>query len=223
VCVSVVIPVLNEADALPPLLENVRLLAAQVIFVDGGSTDATTELLAASGFRWFSAPRGRAAQMNAGAAEATGSVLMFLHADTKLPFDALPHVRSAVRSGAVGGSFGVRLDTRNPLLRLVGAMITWRSRITGVSTGDQVVFATRRAFDQLGGYAAVDLFEDVDFTRRLRRAGPVVQLPVTVTTSTRRWDRGGAVRTIVRMWTLKALYYSGVNPRHLARRYEATR
>lgn len=223
VCVSVVIPVLDEAEALPRLLDRLRRLPAEVVFVDGGSSDATPQLLAASGFRWFVAARGRAAQMNAGAAAATGSVLLFLHADTELPRDALPRIRRALQSGAVGGGFALRLDARDPLLRLVGRLITWRSRLTGVATGDQAQFVTRKAFDALGGFAPLPLFEDIDFSRRLRRLGPVVQLRAPVLTSARRWRRQGAVRTIARMWLLRALYYCGVDVTVLARHYQAAR
>lgn len=222
-CVSVVIPVLNEAAALPKLLESMRRLGAEILFVDGGSSDATVEMLEASGLRWISAPRGRGSQMNAGAAATAGTTLMFVHADTELPFEALGGVRRAVRNGAVGGSFGLRLDTRSPLLRLVAATITVRSRITGVATGDQALFVTRKAFDRLGGFSALPLFEDVDFSRRLKREGPVTRLPLAVVTSARRWRRGGALRTILRMWILKALYYGGVDPALLARRYQAVR
>jgi len=221
--VSVVIPVLNEAATLPTLLDDMSRLAAEVIFVDGGSNDATTDLLEASGFRWFSAPRGRAQQMNAGAAAATGNVLMFLHADTKLPFDAMQRVRAAVRGNAVGGSFALRLDSSRPLLRLVGTMITLRSRLTGVATGDQALFVTRETFTEMGGFARLDLFEDIDFSRRLKRAGPVAQLPATVVTSARRWERGGWLRTTLRMWLLKTAYYCGVDPTLLAPHYQAAR
>ncbi len=217
------IPVLNEASSLPTLLEDMSRLAAEIVFVDGGSSDATPELLAASNFRWISAPRGRASQMNAGAAATAGETLMFVHADTKLPFEALGRVRRAVRAGAVGGSFDLRLDSPRPLLRLVAATITVRSRITGVATGDQALFVTREAFDRLGGFSPLPLFEDVDFSRRLRREGPVTRLRLAVVTSARRWRRVGALRTIVRMWILKVLYYGGVDPAVLARHYEAGR
>lgn len=217
------IPVLDEAGALPGLIAALRRLAAQVVFVDGGSSDGTRELIAAAGFRCISAPRGRAAQMNAGAAASTGSVLMFLHADTELPRDALQRLRHAVRGGAVGGSFDVRLDSRRPLLRVVGRLISLRSRLTGVATGDQALFATREAFDRLGGFAPLDLFEDVDFSRRLKRLGPVVRLPAAVITSARRWERHGALRTIARMWALRTLYYCGIDPAVLARAYQGAR
>lgn len=214
---------LNEAATLPRLLEDMGRLGAEIVFVDGGSSDATVEMLEASGLRWISAPRGRGLQMNAGAAATAGTTLMFLHADTKLPFEALGRVRQAVRKGAVGGSFGLRLDTRSPLLRLVAATISVRSRITGVATGDQALFVTRAAFDRIGGFSALPLFEDIDFSRRLKREGPVIRLPLSVVTSARRWRRGGTLRTILRMWMLKALYYGGVDPAILARHYEAAR
>jgi len=161
--------------------------------------------------------------MNAGAAGARGDILLFLHADTRLPRGALDAVRAAIRSGAVGGSFDVALDSRRPLLRLVALLITLRSRITGVSSGDQAMFVTREAFDRLGGFAPVPLFEDVDFSRRLKRLGPVARLRPPVVTSARRWEHDGALRTIVRMWMLRGLYYCGVDPARLQRHYEAAR
>lgn len=222
-CISVVVPVFNEAEALPRRIEALQRLAAQVVVVDGGSTDATTSLLAASGLSWTTAPRGRASQMNAGAAASTGDILMFVHADTELPRDALTRVRCALRSGAVGGAFDVRLDAGSPILFLVGRMISWRSRCTGVATGDQALFVTRRAFDRLGGFADMPLFEDVDFSRRLRRLGRVARVRRAVTTSARRWERRGTVRTIVQMWTLRAFYYAGIDPALLARHYRTAR
>jgi rSAM/selenodomain-associated transferase 2 len=219
VCVSVVIPVLNEAEVLPALILQLRRCAAEIVFVDGGSHDASQALLAASGFRWFIAPRGRAVQMNAGVEAATGDVLMFLHADTTLPRTAISQVRAATRAGFVGGAFAVRLDSSRPLVRFVGAVISWRSRLTGVATGDQVLFATRSSFDQVGGFPSLPLFEDVDFARRLRRAGPTTQLRPAVRTSARRWEQRGSLVTILKMWILRSLYYAGVSPRRLARHY----
>lgn len=222
-CVSVVIPVFNEASLLPQLLRRLDKLDADIVFVDGGSTDETTDLLAASGYGHVAAPRGRAAQMNAGAAAARGDILLFLHADTQLPFGAVGAVRFAVRGGAIGGSFDVILDSRRPLLRLVGALITLRSRITGVSSGDQAMFVTREAFDRLAGFAPVALFEDLDLSRRLKRLGPTARLRPPVVTSARRWEGRGALRTIARMWMLRTLYYCGVDPGLLGRHYEVAR
>jgi len=223
VCISVVVPVFNEAEALPRRIDALQRLAAQVIIVDGGSTDATTSLLAASGLSWTTAPRGRASQMNAGAAASTGDILMFVHVDTELPRDALPRVRCALRSGAVGGAFDVRLDARGLVLSLVGRMISLRSRCTGVATGDQALFVTRAAFERMGGFADMPLFEDIDFSRRLRRLGRVARVPRAVTTSARRWRRGGTIRTILQMWTLRVFYYAGIDPTVLARHYRTAR
>jgi len=219
VCVSVVIPILNEAKGLPAFIRHMERFAAEVVFVDGGSTDATQEILTRSPYRWLSAPRGRASQMNAGARATRGDILLFLHADTRLPVGALDRARAAVRDGAVGGSFAVRLDEPTPLLRLVAAAISTRSRITGVAGGDQAMFASRAAFAGLGGFAPMPLFEDVDFSRRLRRFGPVRRVDAAVVTSARRWSRRGIVRTIAEMWALRALYYVGISPAKLARLY----
>lgn len=222
-CVSVIIPVFDEASTLPKLLHELRTLAAEVVFVDGGSNDETTRLLAASGYRYVRAPRGRAAQMNAGAEAARGNILLFLHADTRLPYGALPAVQGAIRGGAVGGNFDVSLGSSRPLLRVVGLLITVRSRLTGVSSGDQAMFVTREVFERLGGFAPVALFEDIDFSRRLKREGRVARLRPPVITSPRRWEHGGTLRTIARMWILRGLYYCGVDPAVLARHYEAAR
>ncbi len=178
--VSIIIPVFDEAKIVPGLLDNLRDLAAEIIFVDGGSTDNTAGLVRASGFRCLLAPRGRATQMNAGAAVARGDILLFHHADTVLPQGFLHSVRRAIEAGAIGGSFDLRLDTSSPLLRLVGLMITLRSRLTGVSTGDQGMFVTRTVFNELCGFAEQPLFEDVDMSLRLRRVGKTCRLKETL-------------------------------------------
>ena len=221
--VSIIIPVFNEAKAVPVLLDNLRDLAAEIIFVDGASTDGTAELVRAAGWRCLEAPRCRAAQMNAGAGAASGDLLLFQHADTILPPGFLRSVRRAAEAGFVGGSFDVRLDTPKPALRLIGLLITLRSRFTGVCTGDQAIFVTRQAFDRLGGFARQPLFEDVEMSRRLRRLGRVCRLRPPARTSPRRWERDGTLRTVLRMWVLRALYYVGVSPERLARHYGPAR
>jgi len=221
--VTIIIPVFNEAKIVPGLLDNLRDLAAEIIFVDGHSTDKTEALVRAAGFRCLLAPRGRATQMNAGAGAASGDVLLFQHADTVLPHGFLRSVRRAIEMGAVGGSFDLRLDTSRPLLRLVGFMITLRSRLTGVSTGDQGMFVTRTAFDQLGGFTEQPLFEDVDMSLRLRAFGKTFRLRPAALASPRRWEREGTIQTVLRMWVLRALYYGGVSAERLARHYGASR
>lgn len=224
---NVVVPVHDEARALPYLLARLALLrrapGAEVVVVDGGSTDGTATLLREAAIPWARAPRGRASQMNAGARMGSGDVIMFLHADTELPPDAIEQIDMAVADGAIGGFFRVRLDSDRPLLRLVGWMITQRSRITGIATGDQAIFVTRGAFERLGGFAPLPLFEDVELCSRLRRLGTVAHLPATATTSARRWENVGPLRTVLRMWLLRAGYALGLSPEFLARYYGASR
>jgi rSAM/selenodomain-associated transferase 2 len=220
---SIVIPALDEAENLARLLPDLALRApgAEVIVVDGGSVDDSRAVVARTpSVRWLAAPRGRARQMNAGARAARGDALLFLHADTALPGGAGPAIRQALADpGVVGGRFDVRLDSRRRLLAVVGWMMNQRSRLTGIATGDQGIFVRRAVFEALGGYADIPLMEDVDFTRRLRRRGRVAALTLRVTTSARKWEREGALRTIVLMWTLRLLYTLGVTPARLHRWY----
>lgn len=194
-----------------------------VVMVDGGSDDGSSELLRNSGLACISAVRGRASQMNAGAAAGRGDVVLFLHADTELPTDACAQIEAAVGAGAVGGFFRVQLDSRRPLLRLIGWLITQRSRLTGIATGDQAIFVTREAFTLLGGFPPLPMFEDVALCTRLRGLGKIARLPGTVTTSARRWENHGPWRTILRMWLLRTGYTIGLSPGVLARYYEAAR
>ncbi len=212
---------------MPAVLRRLRRLeetpGVDVVVVDGGSDDGGYDLLTHSELTCISAPRGRASQMNAGAGAGRGDVILFLHADTELPPDACSQIEAAVNGGAVGGFFRVRLDSERPLLRLVGSMITARSGLTGVATGDQAIFVTRETFVQLGGVPPLPLFEDVELCTRLRGLGKIVRLAGTVTTSARRWENHGPWRTILQMWLLRAGYTLGLSPRVLARYYEATR
>lgn len=228
--ISVIVPVYDEAEVLPRFLADLRRRlhddadrASDCVIVDGGSGDGTVDVLRDGRAPWITAERGRGPQMNAGAAATRGEVLLFLHADTRLPPGAFQAIRRAVDGGAVGGFFRVRLDSGRTLLRLVGRGISLRSRITGIATGDQAIFVTRRAFEALGGYAPLELFEDVDLSRRLRRRGRVAALPLTVVTSARRWERLGPWRTILRLWLLRVLYYCGMSPERLARYHEPAR
>jgi rSAM/selenodomain-associated transferase 2 len=227
--VSIIVPIYNEAAVLPGLLENLRTLRAtdsigiELVLVDGGSTDSSVQIIEATGLTCRQADRGRAVQMNDGAQAAKGDLLLFLHADTKISAEAITRARQAIAAGAVGGFFEVSLSSSRPLLRFVGRMISWRSRLFGVATGDQAIFVTRTTFDQLGGYTTLPLFEDVDLSRRLKHMGGFSAVDAMVTTSARRWEDGGAMRTILRMWTLRVLYYCGVSPRRLERYYGVAR
>jgi rSAM/selenodomain-associated transferase 2 len=219
--ISVIIPVLDEELTIRPALEAVlRLRPDEVVVVDGGSRDRTRELAASLGVQVISSERGRARQMNVGAQFARGEVLLFLHADSRLPESALVDIRQAMQNRSIaGGRFDVLLDGEGWMLKVVGAMISLRSRASGVATGDQAIFIRRQVFDQLGGYPEIPLMEDVALSRALRRAGGVACLESRVITSARRWQAEGLWRTILKMWTLKLLYFLGVSPFWLKRFY----
>lgn len=220
---SVVIPALNEAANLARLLPDLlaREPGVEVVVVDGGSDDGSGDVVArCTGVRLIAGQRGRARQMNAGARAATGTTILFLHADTRLPDGAGAAIEAALADPAiVGGRFDVRLDSSRPLLGVVGWMMNQRSRLSGISTGDQGIFVRRAVFEEIGGYADIPLMEDVDLTRRLKRRGRLAALRLRVTTSARKWDGEGAVRTIALMWTLRLLYALGVSPARLHRWY----
>jgi rSAM/selenodomain-associated transferase 2 len=219
---SIVMPVLNEAAdietalrALAPL----RARGAEVIVVDGGSSDATAELARPFADQVLKSQRGRASQMNAGAAAARGDVLLFLHADTRLPDDADRLIRDGLaRSGRAWGRFDVRFDDGGAL-RLVALMMNVRSRVTGICTGDQAMFITRAAFDSIGGFPPIQLMEDVTAATLLKRVTRPLCLHARVTTSGRRWRQHGIRRTIVLMWRLRLAFYFGVDPDRLAKQY----
>lgn len=220
--ISIILPVLNEAAGLPALLAALAPLragGAELIFVDGGSTDASRSLIAAAGLTCLASPRGRARQMNAGAAAATGDVLLFLHADTRLPADALTAIRSAIAAGARWGRFDVRIEGRPLMLKVVARMMNLRSRLTGIATGDQAIFVTRAAFNAVGGFPVQPLMEDIELSRRLLVTSRPACLRARVITSGRRWEQRGVWRTIVLMWQLRWAYWRGVPAAQLAKRY----
>ena len=223
--ISVIIPTLNEEAVLTATLERARQPGVrEIIVVDGGSTDATRAIAVSLADLVLSAPCGRATQMNAGAARAGGDILLFLHADTWLPSGFAGAVTAACASPAViGGRFDVQLEPSSPLLWLTGELINLRSRLSRIATGDQAIFVRRAVFERLGGYANMPLMEDIDLTRRMKRAGRVACLRERVTTSARRWQKNGVVKTILLMWTLRALYACGVSPQRLRQVYANTR
>ncbi len=224
---SVVIPTVNEAAALGRLLPDLARTCpgAEVIVVDGCSTDGTADVVRQfPGVRFIEASRGRARQMNAGARIAGGSTLLFLHADTTLPSDAPQAIADALRApGVVGGRFDVRFDNPRAIFALIAAMMNRRSRLTGICTGDQALFVRRQTFDELRGYADIPLMEDVELSRRLKGRGRVACLGQRVTTSARKWEQEGVLRTITLMWTLRFLYWIGVEPARLHRLYYGSR
>ena len=224
--VGVILPVLNEADMLPTALEHLRQLSPdEIIVVDGGSTDATRDVAKAKmdglPVRLLTSTRGRARQMNTGAAEARSDILLFLHADTRLPSRALESVRAAVRAGHIWGRFDVRLDNPKLIYRVIEWFMNLRSALTGIATGDQAVFVRRDVFEQLGGHPDIALMEDIELSARLRRKQPPARIRTPVLVSARRWERRGIVRTVLLMWGLRLCYWLGISPVRLARWYDA--
>lgn len=220
---SIIVPTLDEAEGIEGCLAALRPCrerGAEVIVVDGGSADATPALAAPLADRVIAAPRGRASQMNAGAEAAAGDTLLFLHADTRLPDGADGIVLGGLgASGREWGRFDVAIEGRSRLLPAVAALMNARSRLTGVATGDQAIFARRAAFASAGGFPPIALMEDVAFSTAMKRRGPPLCLRDRVVTSGRRWERHGALRTVVLMWRLRLAYFLGADPARLARRY----
>ncbi|HEY2969949.1 MAG TPA: TIGR04283 family arsenosugar biosynthesis glycosyltransferase [Casimicrobiaceae bacterium] len=220
---TIVIPALNEGSVIADLLASLaplRVRDVEVVVVDGGSTDGTAEAAGPRADRVIVAPRGRARQMNAGAAAAHAPVLLFLHADTRLPANADQLILNGLSAaGLEWGRFDVRIESASRWLRLVASLMNLRSRITGIATGDQAMFVTRRAFDALRGFPDQALMEDVELSSRLKRRGPPLCLSPPVVTSGRRWDARGVARTILLMWWIRLLYFFGVAPDRLARLY----
>lgn len=220
---SVIIPVLNEAKNLESILSRLRAIcpAAEVIVVDGGSEDETSTVVRR--FPWvmyLSGRRGRASQMNAGAAVANGEVLLFLHADVRLPAGAEAAIIEAFSDrDIVAGRFDIRFDNPRPVFKVIAFFINLRSRLTKICTGDQALFVRRKTFEELGGYPDIPLMEDVELARRLKRRGRIGRLRSKVTASARKWEREGVFRTILLMWALRFLYFIGVNPSRLHRWY----
>jgi rSAM/selenodomain-associated transferase 2 len=215
---SIIVPTVNEAHGIRAALEALAPLRArghEVIIADGGSTDGTAQLAQGWSDRVVASARGRALQMNAGARVASGDVLLFLHADTRLPVRADELV---FHTDGLWGRFDVEIDGRHPLLKVVACAMNLRSRLTGIATGDQAIFVQREAFD---GFPEIPLMEDVAFSKQMKRRGRASCLRARVITSGRRWESRGVVRTIVLMWRLRLLYFLGARPERLARSYES--
>jgi rSAM/selenodomain-associated transferase 2 len=215
---SIIVPALDEAagiGATLAALAPLRKRGHEVIVADGGSSDGTPARAAPLADKVIAAPRGRARQMNAGAAQACGDALVFLHADTRLPPDA-DRLVSAALAGRPWGRFDVRIEGRSRLLGMVAFFMNGRSRLTGIATGDQAIFVRRAEFP---GFPEIALMEDIAFSKAMKRRGAPACLRERVTTSGRRWDERGAMCTIVHMWRLRLAYALGANPDELARRY----
>ena len=219
---SIVIPTLNEAatikETLLPL-QSLRRSGHQLLLADGGSEDATLSLSQPLVDHIVSSAPGRARQMNAGARVANGDILLFLHADTRLPEEAVEQLQHSWQQQRHWGRFDVRLSGHAWLLRVVERLMNWRSCLSGVATGDQAIFVERQLFEGCGGYAEIALMEDIELSKRLRRYARPVCLHTPVLTSSRRWEHYGIVRTILLMWRLRLAYFFGADPAYLARRY----
>jgi len=232
---SIVIPTLNEERTIIATLAHTADLGFnELIVVDGGSLDQTpvlvesyrlsTQSSALSPLRLVTAPPGRALQMNKGAKTSGGEILLFLHADTQLPGNAKSLIDTTLADQRmVGGRFDVRFDRPVMWGTIISKMMNCRSRLNGLATGDQALFVRRPIFEQMGGFADIPLMEDIEFSRRLKRAGATAALTATVTTSFRRWEQQGPLRTILLMWTLRFLYWIGISPSHLVKWYKAVR
>lgn len=230
--VTLIIPILNEADNLPNLFASIHSLnpaPQQVILVDGGSNDDSLRMAKdmvkqltpnnhKTDWQVIESKAGRARQMNTGAALATSDILLFLHADTQLPHQAIFEVTAAMQK-ARWGRFDVRLDSDQPMLWMVSQFINGRSRLSGIATGDQAIFIERQLFERLGGYPKQPLMEDIELCKRLKGIAKPACLKTKAVTSARRWQQHGTGRTIILMWQLRFDYWRGVSADNIKTRY----
>jgi rSAM/selenodomain-associated transferase 2 len=225
--ISIVVPVLNEADGIAFFLESLQPLRRaghEVIVADGGSSDDTVPRATPLADRIVLAPRGRATQMNAGAAAANGNIIVFLHADSRLPENAAAAILQAMQSSARRwGRFNIKLSGDRFLFRVVEWFMNTRSRLTGIATGDQGMFIERKLFESAGGFPAIPLMEDIALSARLKEIERPICLDATILSSSRRWEQQGAWRTIWLMWRLRYAYWRGADPAALARIYYPNR
>ena len=221
---TIIIPVFNEAGYIRECLERLqscRERGHEIIVVDGGSEDHTQDFINGLADTILTSPRGRALQMNTGAGRATGDVLLFLHADTRLPDDADLLIASQMENKApCWGRFDIRLSGRHPLFRIIESFMNIRTRLTGINTGDHAIFISRDLFNAIGGFKEIPLMEDIELSKRLKKIAQPVCLRHKVITSSRRWEEGGIIKTVLMMWILRLRYYLGANPETLVTYYE---
>ncbi len=222
--ISIIIPVLNEEGTIEPTLlalQPMRDRGHEVIVVDGGSDDKTVSLAGTLADRVLQVPKSRGGQMRSGAMESCGEVLWFLHADTMTVPNADYFILEGVTVGNYGwGRFDVRLSGTHPLLRVVERCMNIRSRLSSIATGDQGIFVTRQFYDAAGGIPGIPIMEDIAFSRRLKKLGKPLCLKIPLNSSSRRWERQGMLKTILRMWRLRLAYAFGADPRNLVHLYE---
>lgn len=219
---SIIVPSLNEGAIILPLLQSLQAIRKQgheVLLADGGSRDGTLVLAKPLVDRVIQGSAGRAAQMNRAAAQAQGDILWFVHADTAwvMPVDGI--VQAITNSAAQWGFCQVRLDAQPIIYRVIESLMNWRACFSRIATGDQGIFVQRGLFQQIGGYQNIPLMEDVALSKTLRKIAQPACLPQLLTTSARRWQTQGVIRTLLLMWRLRLAYFLGVPPQHLAKHY----
>lgn len=218
---AIIVPVLNEAETLPQLLSHLlpfHQRGVEIILVDGGSHDESVSIISDSPFKLIQSERGRAIQMNAGARASSAEDLLFLHADTQLP-DSADIKLTASLLKQHWGRFDVHITGLHPLLKVIALMMNWRSRLSGIATGDQAIFMRRSSFEFVMGFPEQMLMEDIEMSRRLKHLGRPACLADKVSTSGRRWEKAGIWQTIILMWRLRLAYWIGTDPKILAERY----
>ena len=215
---SIIIPVLNEEKTIQSCLSALQPLSnkCEVIIVDGGSADNTCILAAPLANKVITSAIGRAKQMNNGVKHATGDILIFLHADTSLPENALPLIQQKIGNPRQWGRFDIQLIGNEFMLKVIAQMMNWRSRLTGIATGDQVIFVTRQAFEEAGQYSEIHLMEDIALCKALKKISQPICLKDKAISSGRRWEQNGIYKTVLLMWSLRLRYYFGADPQKLA-------
>ncbi len=219
---SIIIPVFNEAENIANTLKQLQVYRQQgheVIVIDGGSRDNTVDCVQDMADQLLISKPGRAMQMNIGADQAQGEVLVFLHADTQLPDSADTLIIKSMEQGTQWGRFNVRLSGSHILFRLIENMMNWRSCFTGIATGDQVIFVQRMLFEQVGAYPEIKLMEDIALSKKLKLLSKSICIKQRVITSSRKWEKKGIVRTVLLMWRLRLLYFLGVSANKLHAQY----
>ncbi len=223
--ISVIIPVLHEQAVINDTIAHLRAIRSdemvEIVVVDGDADADTLKVIKDVGVRRLAASAGRAGQMNAGAAGAQGDILLFLHADTRLPAGAFGKISGCMEGGRfVGGAFDLGIASEGLAFRIIEKAATLRSRLTRIPYGDQAIFISRDLFQRIGGYREMPLMEDVDLMRRIKKGGHAIFIiPERLSTSGRRWNKEGMVRCCVRNWTIMLLYLMGVSPQKLAKFY----
>ena len=220
--ITIIIPVLNEEKNIAKVLENISQLDGEkeIIVVDGGSIDNTVGIVEKKDVILLSSEKGRGCQMNKGAEIAKGETLLFLHADTKLPDNAILEIDKVMKAPeSIGGRFDVRFDDNRFIFKLIAFLMNWRSSLTEIFTGDHAIFIRKSAFKELGGYSEIPLMEDIELSKKMKRKGKVACINNCVITSARKWKEEGIIKTILLMWLLRLLYFFKVSPIFLSKIY----